>query len=213
MGLWTNRLFKFEFWVAPPKKVHWVLWGFLRDYHAHCVFLQCVRWSHRSIKKITGIRFPEHWPPNRSLDVLYLFVPMTFLRDGSSYDPWRIVQATDRWMGLREKVENWRREVKLPLFTGFYTCEVVQNFVESAIWCQCMLPFRIESLWPGDVKEKKVLLHLLGRRCEWTKKVEKSSDPFHNIYCLSHKGLVEEHRIPRHTCGNLWQSGVSFLLE
>lgn len=47
----------------------------------------------------------------RSLDVLYLFVPMTFLRDGSSYDPWRIVQATDRWMGLREKVENWRREV------------------------------------------------------------------------------------------------------
>lgn len=41
-------------------------------------------------KKITGISLPGNTGRFRSLDVLYLFVPMTFLRDGSSYDPWRI---------------------------------------------------------------------------------------------------------------------------
>ena len=71
----------------------------------------------------------------RSLDVLYLFVPMTFLRDGSSYDPSKIVKFSCKWPvdGLREKVETWRGSEyywwnKSHFFTIFYTCEVVQNF-------------------------------------------------------------------------------------
>lgn len=62
MGLWTNRLFKFEFGVAPPKKVHWVLWGFLRDSMRTAFFAGVLVGATEVSKKITGIRFPEHWP-------------------------------------------------------------------------------------------------------------------------------------------------------
>ena len=109
MGLWTNRLFKFEFWVAPPKKVHWVLWGFLRD-SMRTAFLAGVLVGATEVSKKSQAFASRNTGRFRSLDVLYLFVPMTFLRDGSSYDPSKIVKFSCKWPvdGLREKVETWR---------------------------------------------------------------------------------------------------------
>lgn len=119
-----------SFEVAPQKKVHWVLWGFLRD-SMRTAFFAGVLVGATEVSKKSQAFASRNTGRFRSLDVLYLFVPMTFLRDGSSYDPWKIVKFSCKRQvdGLREKVEFdwWNKSNYLHGFIHARWCRISLN--------------------------------------------------------------------------------------